>query len=129
VPGMLTVDGGPGTRGGAHTSLSRFDMHNTLVAAGPDLKHGFTDTDPTGNTDLAPTILWLLDVKPEGPMDGRVLSEALTVDAPPVSKPLVRRIETSSKISDATWTQYLQISQVNDTIYFDEGNGGLISGK
>ena len=129
APGMLTVDGGPATRGGAHTSLSRFDMHNTLVAAGPDLKHRFTDTDPTGNTDLAPTILWLLGVKPEAPMDGRVLSEALTVEAPPVSKPLVRRIEASSKIGDATWTQYLQISQVNDTIYFDEGNGGLIPAK
>jgi arylsulfatase A-like enzyme len=129
APGMLTVDGGPGTRGGAHTSLSRFDMHNTLVAAGPDLKRGFTDTDPTGNTDLAPTILWLLGVKPQNPMDGRVLSEALTVEAPPVSKPLARRIEATGKIGDATWTQYLQISQVNDTIYFDEGNGGLIPAK
>jgi arylsulfatase A-like enzyme len=104
-------------------------MHNTLVAAGPDLKRGFTDTDPTGNTDLAPTILWLLGVKPEAPMDGRVLSEALAVEAPLVSKPLVRRIEANSKIGDATWTQYIQISQVNDTIYFDEGNGGLIPGK
>ena len=129
APGMLTVDGNRTTNRGAHTSLSRFDMHNTLVAAGPDLKRRFTDTDPTGNTDLAPTILWLLGVKPEGPMDGRVLSEALTVDSPPVSKPSVRRIEASSKIGDATWTQYLQISRVNDTIYFDEGNGGLIPAK
>ena len=129
VPGMLTVEGGRKSKGGAHTSLSRFDMHNTLVAAGPDLKHGFTDTDPTGNTDLAPTILWLLGVKPEALMDGRVLSEALTVEAPPVSKPLTRRIEATCKIGDATWTQYLQISQVNDTIYFDEGNGGLIPAK
>ena len=129
VPGMLTVDGNRTTRGGAHTSLSRFDMHNTLVAAGPDLKRRFTDTDPTGNTDLAPTILWLLGVKPVGPMDGRVLSEALTVEAPPVSKPQTRRIEAGSKIGDATWTQYLQISQVNDTIYFDEGNGSLIPAK
>jgi arylsulfatase A-like enzyme len=129
APGMLMVDGGPATRGGAHTSLSRFDMHNTLIAAGPDLKRRFTDTDPTGNTDLAPTILWLLGVKPEAPMDGRVLSEALTVDAPPVSKPLTRRIEAAGKIGDATWMQYLQISHVNDTIYFDEGNGGLIPAK
>jgi arylsulfatase A-like enzyme len=129
APGMLTVDGAPATRGGAHSSLSRFDMHNTLIGAGPDLKRGFTDTDPTGNTDLAPTILWLLGVKPQGPMDGRVLSEALTVEAPPVSKPQTRRIEASSKIGDATWTQYLQISQVNDTVYFDEGNGALVPAK
>jgi hypothetical protein len=126
APGMLTVDGGRNSGGGAHTSLSRFDMHNTLVAAGPDLKHGFADSMPTGNTDLAPTILWLLGVKPAGPMDGRVLSEALTVEGPPVTKPVVRRIEASKKIGEATWAQYLQISQVNDTLYFDEGNGGLV---
>jgi predicted AlkP superfamily pyrophosphatase or phosphodiesterase len=129
APGMLIVDGGRNTSGGAHSSLSRFDMHNTLVAAGPDLKLGFADNMPTGNTDLAPTILWLLGVKPEGPMDGRVLSEALTVEAPPVSKPLVRRLEANGRIGDGTWTQYLQISQVNDTIYFDEGNGGLVPAK
>ncbi len=100
-------------------------MHNTLVGAGPDLKRGFTDNFPTGNTDLAPTILHLLGVKTETPMDGRVLSEALTVPAPKVSKPVTRHLEASRKIGESIWTQYLQISRVNDTVYFDEGNGNF----
>jgi arylsulfatase A-like enzyme len=129
APGLLVVDGGRRTSGGAHTSLSRFDMHNTLVGAGPDLKKGFNDTFPTGNTDLAPTILWLLGVKSKEPMDGRVLSEALTIEAPKMSTPTTRRIETSRKVGESVWRQYLQISQVNDTIYFDEGNGGVAENK
>src|SRR5262249_31547371 len=37
APGMLNVMDGVKGRG-AHGSLSRFDLHNTLIAAGPDLK-------------------------------------------------------------------------------------------
>lgn len=125
APGMLTLDGAGGGVRGSHASLSHFDMHNTLIGAGPDLKRGFVDTFPTGNTDLAPTILWLLDVKPIQPMDGRVLSEALTAKAPKMSKPTTRRIQATRKIGDSIWNQYLQISRVNDTVYFDEGNGTL----
>ena len=124
VPGLLTADGARKSGGGGtHASLSHFDMHNTLVAAGPDLKRGFTDTFPTGNTDLAPTILWLLGVKPTVPMDGRVLSEALTVKAPKAGKPTTKTIEASRTLGDSLWHQYLQISRVNGTVYFDEGNG------
>jgi len=125
VPGMLTVDGSGNPSQGSHTSLSLYDMHNTLVGAGPDLKRGFTDTFPSGNVDLAPTILHLLGVEQKQPMDGRVLSEALTVKAPKVSKPTTRRIEATRKFDESVWTQYLQISRVNDTIYFDQGNGVL----
>lgn len=123
APGLLTVDGALSSKGGAHTSLSQFDMHNTLVGAGPDLKRGFTDSLPTGNTDLAPTVLWLLGVKSKEPMDGRVLSEALMVEATEVGKPVIRRIETKCVGENSTWSQYLQISSVNDTVYFDEGDG------
>jgi arylsulfatase A-like enzyme len=123
VPGMLVIDEARRANDGSHSSLSRFDLHNTLVGAGPDLKKGFADTMPTGNTDLAPTILWLLGVKPKVPMDGRVLSEALAVKGPKAGRAGTRRIEASRKMGESIWHQYLQISRVNDTIYFDEGNG------
>src|SRR5262249_17820265 len=32
-----------------HASLSPFDLHNTLVAAGPDFREGFVDETPSGN--------------------------------------------------------------------------------
>jgi arylsulfatase A-like enzyme len=125
IPGMLISDGNRRTGTGLHASLSRFDMRNTLVGAGPDLKKGFSNTLPTGNIDLAPTILWLLGVKPAVPMDGRVLSEALTVPAPKVGKPRTTRLQTERRVGGGIWSQYLQISRVNGTIYLDEGNGGI----
>ncbi len=125
VPGVFISDGGREPGQGNHASLSRFDMHNTLVGSGPDLKRGFTDTLPTGNTDLAPTILWLLGVKPKEPMDGRILGEALAVDAPPVGQPATRRLEATHIAGHFVWRQYLKISQVNQTIYLDEGNGAV----
>ena len=62
---------------GTHGTLSRYDMHNTLVAAGPDLRAGFRDELPSSNADLAPTIVRLLGLPHPPPMDGRVLAEAL----------------------------------------------------
>ena len=62
---------------GMHGSFSPVDVHNTLVAEGPDFKAGFTDTLPTGNVDVAPTVAYLLGLAlPQA--DGRPLLEALT---------------------------------------------------
>src|SRR5947208_5163678 len=73
---------GPGQ--GLHVSLSPFDMHNMLVAAGPDFRSGVTTVLPSGNVDIAPTVLCILGIKPPQPMDGRVLSEALTIKGPTI---------------------------------------------
>ena len=128
MPGLLTADS-PGKNVGGHGSLSPFDMHNTLVAAGPDFRKGMTDTVPSGNTDVAPTILWLLGLREEaGRMDGRVLGEALTVDAPAVRSSPARRITASRTTAGGEWSQYLQVSEVNGVRYLDEGNGAFTAG-
>ncbi len=122
APGVLV--GLPGTAGaGTHGSLSRFDMHNTLVAVGPDFRRGFVDTLPSGNADVAPTVLALLGVPQPQPMEGRVLQEALVGvnDPPPV--PQQKTIETGSALGAVHWAQYLEFSLVGDAMYFDEGNG------
>lgn len=78
VSGKLgtTFNNSPGNRG-MHGSFSPIDVHNTLVAEGPDFKAGFTDTLPTGNVDVAPTVAMILGVAlPQA--DGRPLLEALT---------------------------------------------------
>jgi arylsulfatase A-like enzyme len=122
APGMIISAGG--TRGkGTHASLSRYDMHNTLVAAGPDIKQGLVSDVPSGNVDLAPTVLWLLGVQPALPMDGRVLHEALVTSKEPAPKVNVKKIEATRDLGLFRWTQYLQFSEVNGTLYFDEGNG------
>ncbi len=61
---------------GMHGSFSPTDVHNTLLASGPDFRENFTDTLPSGNVDVAPTIAKILGVDlPQA--DGRPLLEAL----------------------------------------------------
>jgi arylsulfatase A-like enzyme len=125
APGLQISDGNSKPGQGNHGSLSRFDVNNILIGAGPDLKSGYTDTMPSGNTDLAPTILWLLGVNPEASMDGRVLTEALTIDGPLAGQPSTRTLERTCTGEHFVWRQYLQVSRVNQTAYLDEGNGSV----
>ncbi len=39
---------------GTHGTLSRFDVHSTLIAAGPGFRAAATDDLPTSNLDVAP---------------------------------------------------------------------------
>jgi arylsulfatase A-like enzyme len=122
--GLLTVDRSSYTPGqGSHVSLSPFDMHNTLVAAGPDFRSGITNSLPSGNVDIAPTILHLLGIKPPKPMDGRVLIEALTIPGSSMPTATTRHLEANAPTSGGTWHQYLDLSEVNGVIYSDRGNG------
>jgi predicted AlkP superfamily pyrophosphatase or phosphodiesterase len=122
APGMVTAADGKRGRG-THASLSRFDLHNTLIAAGPDFKQGYTSEVPSGNVDVAPTVLAILGVAPSTPMDGRVLSEAMvgTTNAP--AKPESLTLEASRDLGFRHWHQYLKLSRVGSVVYYDEGNG------
>jgi arylsulfatase A-like enzyme len=116
---------GPGQ--GNHTTLGPTDMANTLVAAGPDFRAGVRDPLATANTDLAPTILWLLGHRDEAAhRDGRVLSEALAAsDAPPLRTLHLERLTARRVLPTGVWSQYPQTVEVNGVLYFDEGNGAL----
>jgi arylsulfatase A-like enzyme len=125
VPGMIDADWQRAAGKGTHATLSRFDMHSTLIAAGPDFKRGETDDLPTGNVDLAPTILQILAIKSPQKMDGRILSEAMTV-ATLSQKPETKTIEATKHFRLGTWRQSLQISRVGSTMYLDAGNGAFV---
>src|SRR5439155_17401392 len=77
ILGMIDADWQRGAGKGTHATLSRFDMHNTLIAAGPHFRRGELDVLPTGNADLAPTILRVLGIATAKEFDGRILSEAM----------------------------------------------------
>lgn len=62
---------------GMHGSFSPRDVHNVLVAAGPDFKPGFKDPLPTGNVDVAPTVARILGLALPN-AQGRPLLEAMT---------------------------------------------------
>ena len=123
VPGSDPTDGFFGARQGIHSTLSPFDMRNTLVAAGPDFRRGWIDEFPSGNVDLAPTILHVLGVASPERMDGRVLAEAMVLTATNIAPMEVRMLDASCDSSNSVWHQYLRVTQFGDTTYFDEGNG------
>ena len=121
APGLLTCEGSRGT--GTHGSLSPYDMHPNLVAAGPDFKHGMVSDIPTGNLDIVPTVLYLLDVAIPETIDGRVIVEALASNTSEALKPITTTIDAASSNGLFRWKQYLKSTQVGKTLYFDEGNG------
>jgi arylsulfatase A-like enzyme len=61
---------------GMHGAFSPRDIHNVLIAVGPDFRGGFRSDYPSGNLDVAPTVASLLKLSlPRA--EGRVLEEAL----------------------------------------------------
>jgi arylsulfatase A-like enzyme len=123
VPGTIDADWQRKAGEGTHATLSKFDVHNLLVGAGPDFPRGQSDDLPSGNVDLAPTILRIIGLTPPQPMDGRILTEAMVNGgkARPDSKTTM--LEATKNFSRGTWQQFLQISRVGSTVYVDEGNG------
>jgi arylsulfatase A-like enzyme len=86
-----------GTAG--HGSSSPWDIHNTLIAAGPDLKPGLTVETPSANVDFAPTFLKLLGLPIPSSMQGRPLEEAL-VDGRPLAASAVRTMDHTAATRD-----------------------------
>ncbi len=122
-PGSIFSEGRkPGQ--GNHSTLSRYELHNTLIANGPDFRKGFRDELPSSNVDLAPTVAHLLALPNVPPMDGRVLTESFASDvAMEITKPVTQRAEATRETgSTAVWRQYLQTTTYQGEIYFDEGN-------
>jgi arylsulfatase A-like enzyme len=129
APGSIVSESRTGL--GMHGSFGKSDVHNTLVAGGPDIRVGYRDEFPSGNIDVAATVLHLLQINDPAGLDGRVLTEALA-DAPlPTEKPVTKRLETAHDITTGlilkdshTWRQYLQTTTFAGHTYFDEGNVG-----
>jgi arylsulfatase A-like enzyme len=124
VTGLINSDWNRRAQKGTHASLSPSDIHNTFVAAGPDFRSGQVDELPTGNVDIAPTVLRLLKIKPAKPMDGRVLGEALIGESA-APKAVSETLQASQEIGKGKWTQWLRRSRVGETIYLDAGNGAF----
>jgi arylsulfatase A-like enzyme len=144
IPGMIDADWQRAAGKGTHATLSRFDMHNTLIAAGPDFERGETNDLPSGNVDLATTILQILRVTAPQKLDGRMLSEVMvnshdegasgngglqSAASAASRKPETKTIEATKHFPSGTWRQSLQISRVGSTIYLDEGNGGFVANE
>ncbi len=115
-------DGLPGrtTQGGAagHGTSSPYDIHNVLVAAGPDFRSGAISEVPTSNADLAPTLLTLAGVPVPSGMTGRPIREALTSGPRPTSVRVDRQVVTAAT-PDGSYTVQAHLSLVDGHQYLD----------
>ena len=112
---------GPGR--GQHGSMSRHETRNVLFARGPDFKQSTTLDTPTGNVDLAPTILHLLHLPGGEAMHGRILHETLTSGSDAVARHTSTH-DAQRKTPADLYQQSITISKVGNTLYVDEGSGG-----
>jgi hypothetical protein len=105
-PGPHDVRGvGVGIGPGGHGNGSPFEVHATLVLAGPGVRGGLHSSVPSANTDLAPTVCRLLGVPVPAWMEGRVLEE-LFEDGP---HPWAVPVETQ-RVVDQSGAFVLQVS-------------------
>ena len=111
---------------GQHGSMSKHEMNNVMFAWGPSFKAELNLDIPSGNTDLAPTILAILNLPGAGSMHGRVLEEALA------GGPRTNDIDwskelhsTERELADKVYRQQIQLSRVGSTTYVDGGSSTL----
>jgi hypothetical protein len=104
-PAPGTLHSSPQSFRGMHGSFSPVDVHNTLIAVGPDFRSGFVDGYPSSTLDVAPTIAALLGLSlPHA--EGRVLDEAFA------REPVSYRVEPF--ISAVEPVQLRQLCESND---------------
>jgi|TARA_B100002003_G_scaffold229803_2_gene239433 predicted AlkP superfamily pyrophosphatase or phosphodiesterase len=119
---MVGEYGYPGTsaQGGVagHGSSSPFDIHNPLVAAGPDLKTRVEIDVPSGNVDFAPTFLHVLGLEVPSSMQGRVLHGALRDGSDPTVT-AIETMEVTVENEDGSYVLTAVLSAVDGRSYLD----------
>lgn len=128
-----STGGQPGQ--GSHGSMSRHELRNVMFARGPSFKAGIKVETPTGNIDLAPTVLHILGVNgapgsvgPVGAvgMNGRVLYEALKGSENPGEPDWATELHnTERRVGDLVYRQQIQLCRVGETCYLEQGSSTL----
>ncbi len=112
-----------GTSGqGQHGSMSAYEMNNVLLARGPSFKRGARVKSPTGNVDIAPTVLDLLGLPIPGDMDGRAITEAMA-DGPASADWTTETRSAARSMAGMDYRQEIALSRVGNTTYVDYGSG------
>jgi arylsulfatase A-like enzyme len=100
-----------------HGTSSPYDIHNTLIAAGPDFREKTTSDAPTANVDIAPTLLHLLGIAVPPTMTGRVIEEGLRGGA---AVRLMRTVGgTIPGSADGGYSVSAHFTTVNNSRYLD----------
>ena len=115
VAGMIDADWNRKAGEGTHATLSHFDVNNTLLATGPDFRRGFETSAPSGNTDLAPTILAISGVDIPKGLAGRRLDNGMDGLSDWHPRSGTRRVEASN----GGWHQQLRVTHFSGSDYVE----------
>jgi arylsulfatase A-like enzyme len=112
---------------GMHGAAGAREIHNFAAAIGPDFKRGFSDQNPSGNVDIAPTIGHLLGLQPNvGPhgssANGRVLTEALKGESSFVGGAHAVAMKTELELQGVKTTTTLHVTRIGERLYIDDSS-------
>jgi arylsulfatase A-like enzyme len=115
--------GWPGTSASTgvagHGSSGRWDIHATLIAAGPYLRAGVASEWPSVNVDLAPTLCRLAGIEVPASMQGRVLEEALAGAATQDRKPTSSVVRVENEVAAIRYSLSGHFTEVAGSRYLD----------
>jgi arylsulfatase A-like enzyme len=115
--------GWPGTSASTgvagHGSSGRWDIHATLIAAGPDLRAGVMSQWPSANVDLAPTVCRLAGIDVPASIQGRVLEEALAGTTGPKGDPTSSIVRVENQVGAIRYSLSGHFSEVAGSRYLD----------
>ena len=119
VPGIARSTGAVAGRG-MHGSMSRQEIHNVLLGRGPSFKRNVLLDTPSGNVDLAPTVLAILGLPEAETTDGRPLFEALNGRPSAVALEWTTELhEAEREVATGTYRQRITVSRVGETAYIE----------
>ncbi len=108
------VDSGAGNHGG----VGPWTIRNTMLANGPDFKHGALVRTPTSNVDVTPTLLYLLGMDASiTELDGRTITEAF---ANGVDQEQVAMEIRTLRVQHGSYRAVLQESETAGKRYIDK---------
>ncbi len=115
--------------GGTHGSCSPFELHNTLIARGPAFRRGAEVDRPSGNVDIAPTLLALCGLPPPGAgpgpgargggLDGRPLWEGLRGRRAPAGKIAEETFRVEGRSGAGAYLQTLRRTRAGERFFLD----------
>jgi arylsulfatase A-like enzyme len=109
VAGTQSILGRPGTTHNGHGALNPYTTHTVLLATGKDFKQARTVDIPTGNVDLAPTLLALEGLPIPATMEGRNLTGRST-------KSQIKRIQAKT----GQYCAELEVSWAGSEAYLNQ---------
>ena len=122
-------NGAPGIAKGiakhGHGGSSPFEMNSFFAAFGPSFKEKTVIKTPSGNVDIAPTVLHLFSAEVDTPLDGRVLTEALRdgEDGQAAVIPEEYFFSCAAEYAGFSYEATANFVKVGDTFYLREANG------